>query len=110
MIIVMTIPNELTYVTGSRALFPMGSSNKNTLIWKVFDVPAGSGGTITATFLASNLLDPADTVFAYLTVTSTNSDPSVVNNQANKTLTVPGSAPSGSTTPPTQNNSPSQPQ
>lgn len=38
-IIVMTLPNELTYVTGNTALDPLSTSN--TLVWKVYDLDSG---------------------------------------------------------------------
>jgi len=85
-VIVMTLPNELTYVTGSLALDAMSTSN--TLVWKVYDLAANQQGQITATVLVSNIVDASEALFSYVTISSANTDASPSNNQSHKSIVV----------------------
>lgn len=85
-VIVMTLPTELTYVTGNVALDPM--STANTLVWTKYDLASGEQGQITVNLLVSNIVDPSETIFSYVTISSTNNDTKPLNNQAYKSIVV----------------------
>ena len=76
------------YVTGSRTLDPM--STTDTLIWNVYDLDSGEQGQITINVLLSNIVDPGEAVFSYVTIGSTNNDTTPSNNQAYKSILVAG--------------------
>lgn len=85
-IIVMTLPNELTYVTGNTALDPMSTSN--TLVWKVYDLDSGDQEQISLNLLVSNIVDAGEAIFSYVTISSPNTDSKPSNNQSYKSVVV----------------------
>lgn len=90
-VIVMTLPSELTYVTGTKSLDPL--STTESLVWKLSDITAWSQGEITVNLLVSNIVDQGEAVFSYVTISSTNNDNIWLNNQAYKSVVVSWVAP-----------------
>ena len=103
-VIIVTIPNELTYVSGSLALDLM--STTKSLVRKISDLPSDGQGQIQLNLLLSNIVDAGDAVFSYVTISSTSNDTTPSNNQAYKSIVVWWST-SQPTTPTSQPSSPS---
>gem|GEM_PF-2713564 len=85
-VIIVTIPNELTYVSGSLALDLM--STTKSLVRKISDLPSDGQGQIQLNLLLSNIVDAGDAVFSYVTISSTSNDTTPSNNQAYKSIVV----------------------
>lgn len=85
-VVVMTIPSELTYVTGSVALDPI--STDSTLVWKIDDLTDQSQGQIQLQLLLSNVVESSETIFSYVTISAANNDIEPLTNQSHTSILV----------------------
>ncbi len=84
-IIMMTIPDDLIYVSSSLEPSTMWD---DSLVRHLYDIPSGESKQIAVNMMLSNLVEEDDNIFTYITVSGVNNDNNPINNQSDHTIKV----------------------